>query len=546
MKRGGIAADRTIVLNEGVAFPFRDLVVEPVAAAHEDYETDAEGFHRYLGYILRWDGLTFFHAGDTVATPRLSARIAREKIDVAFLPINGGNEERRKANIVGNMDARAAARFAKEQRINFVVPTHYDLYDNNGADVADFLAALDATQGSEVEPKIFQPGEKLIYPVSPKTRDLAVIIGAGKTGRGFLARLLGDSPFDIVFVDASKELVDRINADGGYKIHFFGGKRAPYEISGVRAALPESDEALDWMARASAVFTAVGEQNVAGLLPFLERALERRRREHRPKLSLFVCENGVTPSAPLVQALASRTAEIEIAGAAIFCSTIELPDSRLDMQSEVYDELPFDVDYLTTFSPPAWMKPTLNFPALLRRKIHTYNCFSGCIAYLGAFKGYRWYADAALDSEIATILDRIAEPLNQAIAKSFGIGIEEQRRFSQAALRKFKDPTIRDDIPRNARNVLRKLAPHDRLVGPALLIQENGGSIDALALAIAAALHYRGPDEKPLETMLAEKPVDAVFAQIGGCARDSALTLRVAHYFPQLKPGVPLLKILES
>ena len=295
MQRAGIAAERTICLNEGTSFPFHDVIIEPVAAAHEEYEIDADGFHRYLGYILKWAGLTFFHAGDTVATPQLSERIAREIIDVAFLPINGGSEERRKTGIVGNMDAMAAARFAREQKINLVVPTHYDLYTNNGADVADFVSALECLPGSVANPKIFQPGEKLSCKTPVKPRELAVIIGAGKTGRGFLARLLGDSTFEIVFIDTSKKLVDQINAGGGYKVHFFGGKRTPHAITGVRAALPESEEAFDWMTRARAVFTAVGEQNIAGLLPFLRRSLDRRRSERRPKLSLFVCEKRRNP-----------------------------------------------------------------------------------------------------------------------------------------------------------------------------------------------------------------------------------------------------------
>lgn len=545
MKRAGIAADRTKCLNEGLPFPFRDMVVEPIASAHEDYETDADGFHRYLGYLLRWAGLTLYHSGDTVATPRLSARLADEDIDVAFLPINGGDETRRKTGIVSNMDAIAAARFAKEQRIDLVVPTHYDLYSNNGVDVASFASALEAIPEPEMKLKIFQPGEKFVCTTAKKPRELAVIMGAGKTGRGFLARLLGNSPFDLVFIDESKELIERLNTDGGYAIHFFGGKRAPYKVSDIRAALPDSSEALDWMTRATVIFTAVGEQNIADLVPLLQRALDRRRPENRPKLSLLVCENGVTPSAPLVNAFASREHEIEIAGAAVFCSTIEMPGTRLDMQSEPYDELPYDKEQLTSFAPFPWMRATLNFPALLKRKIYTYNCFSGCIAYLGAYKGYRWYAEAALDTEIATILDRLAEPLNQAIAKNFNIAIEEQGRFSQAALRKFKDPAIRDDIPRNARNVIRKLAPNDRLVAPALLIEENGGSIKALALTIAAALLYRGPDEKPLEDMLTQKPVDLVFAQISGCPPESELNRSVIHYYHQLKSGQTLLKILD-
>jgi len=546
MKRGGIEAHRVKCLNDGRPFPFRDMIIEPIAAAHEDYEMDAGGFHRYLSYLLRWNGFALFHAGDTVATPQYSARLAGEIIDVAFIPINGANETRRKAGIVGNMDAMAAARFAKEQRINLVVPTHYDLYPNNGADVAEFVSALETTPGRPTKLKIFQPGEGLVYAKAERTRELAVILGAGKTGRGFLARLLGDSPFGIVFIDVSPELVEEINAEGGYHIYFFGGNRAPYPVTGVRAALPESDEALDWMSRATVAFTAVGEQNIPALVPLLQRALDLRQREKRPKLSLIVCENGVTPSTPLTSALASRVAEIEIAGAAVFCSTIEVPGTRLDIQSETFDELPYEVENLTSFAPLPWMKATPDFPALLKRKIYTYNCFSGCIAYLGAYKGYHWYAEAACDAEIAAILKQIAGPLNQAIAKEFDIAIEEQQLFSDAALRKFSDPEIRDDIPRNARNVIRKLAANDRLVAPARLIQENGGSIDALALTMAAALLYRGPDEQPLEAMLAEKPVETVFAQISGSPPESALNRRVIHYFNQLKSNGKLLQILES
>ena len=81
---------------------------------------------------------------------------------------------------------------------------------------------------------------------------------------------------------------------------------------------------------------------------------------------------------------------------------------------------------------------------------------------------------------------------------------------------------------------------------PALLIQENGGPIDGLALTMAAALHYRGPDENDLEKLLAEKSVGEAFAQISGCPVGSNLNLRVVHYFGQLKPGVALLKILDS
>jgi len=257
------------------------------------------------------------------------------------------------------------------------------------------------------------------------------------------------------------------------------------------AALADSKTAQDWMVRASLILTAVAESNIAGLA----RGWQDSRRAPQagcPKLQVLFVENGVAPAAPLRKAFADRAAEIAIAEAAIFCSTIELPGTRLDVQSEAYDSLPYDAPKsgLKAETFPA-LKAVADFPVLLKRKIYTYNCFSACIAYLGAYKGYKWYADAAGDSEIGVVLDQIAEPLNRAIAESTNVNLDEQRRFSEAALNKFRNRDILDDIPRNARDVARKLAPNDRLIEPARLILERGGRVEPLALVIAAALLYR-------------------------------------------------------
>jgi L-ascorbate metabolism protein UlaG (beta-lactamase superfamily) len=159
----GIATDRTTILREGRDFPFRDVVIEPVSVAHEEHETDADGFDLFLGYLLRWNGLTLFHAGDTVVTPRLAKRLANHHIDVAFLPINGRSEERHKQNIIGNMNAAEAVAFAAEQGFGLVVPVHWDLYANNGARLADFVTALEnVPMAHRPAFKAFQPGERIV------------------------------------------------------------------------------------------------------------------------------------------------------------------------------------------------------------------------------------------------------------------------------------------------------------------------------------------------------------------------------------------------
>jgi L-ascorbate metabolism protein UlaG (beta-lactamase superfamily) len=95
-----------------------------------------------------------------VATPQLSERLERERIDVGFLPVNGADDTRRRLDIVGNMDVAAAAAFAARHRFGVLVPMHYDLYPNNGLTAGQFDAAWSAQPAAESMPlKIFRPGE---------------------------------------------------------------------------------------------------------------------------------------------------------------------------------------------------------------------------------------------------------------------------------------------------------------------------------------------------------------------------------------------------
>ena len=61
------------------------------------------------------------------------------------------------------------------------------------------------------------------------------VIGAGKTGRGFIGRLLAESGKEIRFIDKDAALVAAMNAKKAYRISFFGGKREDFEVSGYTA-----------------------------------------------------------------------------------------------------------------------------------------------------------------------------------------------------------------------------------------------------------------------------------------------------------------------
>lgn len=111
------------------------LFVKAIPILHMDYENSSPGFSRFYGYLLRWNGLTVFHGGDTLSSRRLVDDISRYRPDYVMLPINGRDPERLSKGIVGNMDACEAIDFAVSVGAKALIPTHFDFFKENGADV---------------------------------------------------------------------------------------------------------------------------------------------------------------------------------------------------------------------------------------------------------------------------------------------------------------------------------------------------------------------------------------------------------------------------
>jgi mannitol-1-phosphate 5-dehydrogenase len=361
---------------------------------------------------------------------------------------------------------------------------------------------------------------------------LVAIIGAGKTGRGFIARFVMNSGFQLVFLDISKELVGLINEQGSYAIHYFDEGRSVVRIAGVRAVLMNTAEADRVLDDAIMVFTAVGEQNLIHVAQYLQQYFLGSRADSRPPFPVLTCENGIHPGRILQDMLRNcgvAEHQVAVAEAAVFCTTVEMKGTALDIISEPYDELPYDEQKYQGVQ-LAGMVPVPNFRLLLKRKIYTYNCLSACLAYLGWMKGHVLLSEAANDADVRLIVDSITCSLNRALCMKFKTDPEDQQRFSESALNKFSNPKIRDDITRNARDVLRKLGPEDRLIAPALMILETGGSIDGLAHVIASAICYACKFEPSVQGLIEKEGINEAFATICGLSLQHPLMQRVSQY----------------
>jgi L-ascorbate metabolism protein UlaG (beta-lactamase superfamily) len=134
---GPEAAAHFVELDDGQSARVAGMEFHGIAAAHNTVERDALGRCRFLGYVVQWAGLTFYHSGDTLLHDGLVPALRRFKIDLAFLPINGDRPAR---GVAGNLNGVEAAQLAHDAGMRLVIPCHYDLFEFNTAPPDEFMA----------------------------------------------------------------------------------------------------------------------------------------------------------------------------------------------------------------------------------------------------------------------------------------------------------------------------------------------------------------------------------------------------------------------
>lgn len=342
-----------------------------------------------------------------------------------------------------------------------------------------------------------------------------VIIGAGKTGRGFLARLLNGN--DITFIDKDETLVAKLNAEKKIRVEFFGGKKSAADIAFNRAVTWENVTGEDFDG-AECVFVSVGGTNLADVG-------EKLREYATASTKIIVCENASKPAKKLYDAIGVDG--LKIAESTVFCTTIEKEKGSIAINSEWYPYLQFDGDVFAVQPDLNGIKPVKNFGGFLDRKLYTYNSASCVIAYLGALKGYDVYSDAANDKEILELLDKNYAIINECICKEYGYDEEDQREFALLSRDKFTDRTLIDTVARNAREPQRKITRAERIVAPMLLEEKYGKDTSVLEKTLAAALLYTPSEEVEWNKILAEKGYEGVLTELCGLDKSGDIYARV-------------------
>ncbi|HVX52151.1 MAG TPA: MBL fold metallo-hydrolase [Chitinophagaceae bacterium] len=131
------AVDFPLGVTDGQTVTVGSFRFHGIPAKHNEMERDEEGRAKFMGYVISFGGYNIYHSGDTLLFEGIEDLLKPFNIDVALLPINGNDPAR---GIAGNFDSVEAVTLAKAIGAKMVMPCHYDMFEFNTADPAEFAA----------------------------------------------------------------------------------------------------------------------------------------------------------------------------------------------------------------------------------------------------------------------------------------------------------------------------------------------------------------------------------------------------------------------
>ena len=96
---------------------------------------------------------------------------------------------------------------------------------------------------------------------------VALHFGAGNIGRGFIAPVLQENDYEVVFVDVDKDLINKINTLKKYKVNFIGSNKEYIDISNIKALnISDTDKIQSLISNCEIISTSVGPQYVKNVI----------------------------------------------------------------------------------------------------------------------------------------------------------------------------------------------------------------------------------------------------------------------------------------
>jgi len=346
----------------------------------------------------------------------------------------------------------------------------------------------------------------------------AVMYGAGNIGRGFIGQLFSQSGYEVIFVDVNAEVVERLNIDHEYPIHIISETgNEDIMVKNVRAVNGRDMESVSAeICQADIMATAVGVNVLPRIAGPIAQGLRRRWEAGIVKpLNIIICENLIDANQYLKQLIAKEMSETERILLDERVGFVEASIGRMvpamtpDMQKgnilrvyvEPFCELPVDRDGFKGEIPTIInMDPSSPFEYFIKRKLYIHNMGHAITAYLGQIMGYKYIWEAIGDTDICRITHAAMFESARALSLECGMELKVIHNYVEDLIIRFGNKQLGDTVERVGRDLPRKLAPNDRLLGAFSLCIRQGVIPRNISIGIHAAMYFK--DSTTPEKML--------------------------------------------
>ena len=374
--------------------------------------------------------------------------------------------------------------------------------------------------------------------------DKAVQFGAGKIGRGFLGQLLFEGGCQTTFVDTDTGLVDALNARGDYPLRLVSDAGIQDLRIGNLCALDarrDNDAVTEAIIEADLASIAVGANVLPHVAPALAAGLNARAASGCGPINVLLCENQwhaatlmrdlliphLAPEAHLYFETQVGLVETVIGRMVPMMTDQQRAEDPLLIVAEPYKELPVARAMLRGKPPPLLgLILADNFEAYEARKLYLHNMSHAALAYLGYQRGHEFIWECASDPSVSEACRAALTEIVPVLTAEYGLARDALMAFAQDLLQRFANQALGDTVARVAADPLRKLRPDDRLVGAACLCLKHAVMPSALAVVIAAALHYDAPADtgaQELQRLRRQLGVAGVLESVSGTESGSEL-----------------------
>ena len=292
---------------------------------------------------------------------------------------------------------------------------------------------------------------------------LAIHFGAGNIGRGFIAPVLQENNYEVVFVDVNKELIEQINLLQRYKVKSISlNASSDIFVKNISGLLLDDEEFLnEKLAQADLITTSVGPKFVKDIFNLVSSTKTE-------KIQTFIAfEN-------MYRASTSNLTESGLSTLVLIDAVVDkiVPPQNitsLDVIVEEYGSIILDNNVNTKPLNESKIVSYSNYEHEFYKKLWLLNGLHLKLAYFGLSRNIKYIHEILSNQEGLDFAERAIDSLSKAYSL-FSNSTEDLKDFKQTILNRFSMPEIQDEVTRIARNPQIKFSKDERFERPLRLL----------------------------------------------------------------------------